>query len=74
MYSGSRAWIISEEMSMNIDTKPSAQTLRGIFGSILAVPGCADFSAVFIASSNACLGRNCRPAAKDVAGCFRMSG
>ncbi|MNJ56836.1 hypothetical protein D3C77_524000 [compost metagenome] len=37
MYSGSRAWIISEEMSMNIDTKPSAQTLRGIFGRVLAV-------------------------------------
>ena len=34
MYSGSRAWIISEEMSMNIDTKPSAQTLRGIFGKV----------------------------------------
>ena len=35
MYSGSSAWIISEEMSMNIDTKPSAQTLRGIFGRVL---------------------------------------
>ncbi|MCY1453049.1 hypothetical protein D9M71_700160 [compost metagenome] len=37
MYRGSRAWIISEEMSINIDTKPSAQMLRGIFGWLLAV-------------------------------------
>src|SRR5690606_38188467 len=29
MYMGSRAWISSEEMSMNMETKPSAQTLRG---------------------------------------------
>jgi hypothetical protein len=26
---GRMAWIISDEMSMNMDTKPSAQTLRG---------------------------------------------
>src|SRR6185437_14283049 len=29
-YSGSSAWIISEERSMNSDTNPSAQTLPGI--------------------------------------------
>ncbi|BFO03334.1 hypothetical protein KNHN1_17120 [Pseudomonas guariconensis] len=33
MYSGSKAWIISDEMSMNIETKPNAQTLRGMEGS-----------------------------------------
>ncbi|BBH47186.1 hypothetical protein KU43P_36630 [Pseudomonas sp. KU43P] len=48
MYSGSRAWIISEEMSMNIDTKPSAQTLRGIFGKALLVAGGAVFSTLGI--------------------------
>ncbi|MNM30646.1 hypothetical protein D3C81_412090 [compost metagenome] len=49
MYSGSRAWIISEEMSMNIDTKPSAHTLRGIFCKALAVAMCWVFSALRIA-------------------------
>ena len=29
-YSGSSAWIISEEESMNSETRPSAQTLPGI--------------------------------------------
>jgi hypothetical protein len=30
MYSGRRAWIISEETSISSETKPRAQTLRGI--------------------------------------------
>jgi hypothetical protein len=35
-------------MSMNIDTKPSAQTLRGIFGKALLAAGGAVFSTLRI--------------------------
>ena len=40
-YSGSSAWIISDETSMNIDTKPSAQTLPGISRHRRSERGCS---------------------------------
>jgi hypothetical protein len=36
---GRRLWIISDEMSMNMETKPSVHTVRGIRG--LLSPGLA---------------------------------
>ena len=42
MYIGRSAWIISDEMSMNIETKPSAQTPVGIWRNPAAIdPGFA---------------------------------
>jgi hypothetical protein len=37
---GSRLWIISEEISINILTKPNAQTLLGICRQIGFAPEC----------------------------------
>ena len=37
-YTGNRAWIISEEISMSIDTRPSAQIPPGIARRLVARP------------------------------------